>query len=470
MDDRARVAVVGGGVSGLAAARQLATTRARAPHLTLLEASPRLGGKVHTQTLVGLPVDTGADAVMVHVPAMRNLIGGLGLTDAVREPAPTGAYLWSRGALRRLPAGRLIGVPDRILPLVRAGLLSPLGLVRAGGDLVLPRRPLPPDPTVTELLEPRFGRELIDRLVQPLVGGVHAGLTDELSAASAVPEIDALVRSGRSAYLAQRRRPKPATAGPALVSFEGGLRRLVDLLAVSLPDDADVRTGVPVTALERDRGQFRLTLEGGGAVEADAVVLATPAYVTADLLAGVAPSAAAALREIPYVDVATVTLAYPAAAIGRPLDATGFLVPPIEGRLLVGCTWLSAKWARLAGGEHVLLRAMVGRSGDRRWVELDDATLVQRVHDELVAAMGVTGAPAHTLVQRWPRAIPQYTVGHSDRLLRIGDALADVRGLHLTGAAYRGSGVASCVSDAQRTAAVVLAQLSDVMPTSGGHL
>lgn len=463
-----RVAVVGGGVSGLAAARLLCTSAEPAVRVTLVEAAPRLGGKVNTRTLEGLPVDTGPDAVMARLPAMQALIDELDLSNAVATPEPLGAYVWSRGSLRRLPAGTSFGVPDRIGPLVRSRLLSARGLLRAGGDLVLPRRPLPADPTVSELLQPRLGREAIDRLVQPLLGGVHAGSTDELSAASTVPEIAALLRGGRSAYLTMRRRPKNAPDGPVMVSFEGGLCRLIDALAGSLVNaDADVRTGVAVTALDRDPDGFRLTLDSGVQVEADTVVLAAPAYVTADLLANLSPAAAVALREIGYVDVATVTLAYPRQVVRRPLDATGFLVPPVEGRLLVGCSWLSSKWSALGDQDCVLIRAMVGRSGDRRWLDLDDDTLVGRVHDELVEAMGLAGRPGAALVQRWPRAIPQYTVGHADRVSRIDTALADVPGVYVTGAAYRGAGVASCVSDAQRTAASVLAR-SRAMPATSG--
>lgn len=467
MSDRSRVVVIGGGISGLVAARRLSTSPGPRPTVTLLEAEPRLGGKVHTQELDGRPVDTGPDAVMLRVPAMRALIDELGLSPQVAAPAPAGTYLWSRGRLRRLPVGTLFGVPDRIGPLIRSRLLSPAGLLRAGADLVLPRTPVPPDPTVTQLLRPRLGGQVVERLVQPLVGGVHAGSTDELSATSAVPEIAALLRERRSIYRALRTRRSAPAPGPAMVSFTGGLRRLVDALAGDLAD-VEVRTSTVASAVVRaDRG-YRVVLTDGTELEADAVVLATPAMVSAGLLSDLLPNAATALAGIRYADVATVTLAYPSTAIGRELDANGFLVPPVEGRFLVGCTWLSSKWPALAGEDRVLIRAMVGRSDDRRWTGLDDDALVARVHGELAEAIGLTRPPTEVLVQRWPGAIPQYTVGHADRVAAIEAATAELPGLHLTGAAYHGAGVASCVADADRTADAVLTRLTALAATSGG--
>lgn len=451
-----RVAVIGGGVSGLATARFLRDgTHRPVPDVTLVEAGPRLGGKVLTRSLDGLPVDTGPDAVLTRVPALRSLIADLALGDHVVAPAPLGVYLWSRGKLRRLPPGTFFGVPDRLLPLLRSRLLSPRGLLRAGFDLVLPQRELSADPTVAELLEPRFGAEVLDRLVEPLIGGVHAGRADQLSAASAVPDVAALVGANRSVYLAIRRRRRVASAAPALVSFDGGLNRLVTALTETL-DGTEILTGLPVTALERTSDGLRLAFDSHRTVDADAAVLATPAHVTADLLEPLVPAAAAELRAIPYVDVATVTVAYPRDAIGIPLDATGFLVPPAEGRLLVGCTWLSVKWPHLADGRFVFIKAMVGRARDQRWTGLDDSQLVQQVHAELAAAMRIAVHPAQAIVQRWPRALPQYTVGHRERLARIDAALAAVPGLYLAGAAYRGAGVASCVAQAQVTAGAVV--------------
>jgi oxygen-dependent protoporphyrinogen oxidase len=460
---------VGGGVSGLATAYFLRREAGPDLALTLLESGDRLGGKVLTRPIAGHPVDTGPDALLVRLPAMRSLLEALDLDGAVVAPGAGGAYVWSRGRLRRLPPSTLFGVPQRLWPLVRSGLLSPAGMARAGLDLVLPRRPVGADPSVGELIRPRLGSEVFDRLVDPLLGGVHAGPADLLSARSAVPEVDALVRGSRSVSLAARRRAKaaPPAAGPALVSLDGGLSRLVDALAGAL-GDADLRLGTTVEGLHAEGERFRLRLAEGAPLEADLVVLATPAYVTAQLLGEVAPDAAAAAAEVPYADVASLTLAYPRAALTRDLDGTGFLVPPVEGLLLVGCSWLPAKWPQLADPETVLIRGMVGRYGDRRFAGMDDDELIATVHRELVLTMGLAAPPTEGHVQRWPRAMPQYTVGHQARLDRIDRALAEHPGLRVTGAGYRGVGLASCVSQAERTVHDLVPRLTGAAPLSGG--
>jgi oxygen-dependent protoporphyrinogen oxidase len=464
---RPHVVVLGGGISGLVTAMRLREAADGAPEVTLIEAGDRLGGKIWTRDLDGRPVEAGPDAFVVRVPAMSRLVTDLGLDRALVAPAGLGAYVWTRGALRRLPTGTAFGVPDRVLPLVRSGLLSPRGLARAGLDLVLPQLPVPVDPTVDELLRPRFGSEFAELLVEPLVGGVHAGSTRQLSARSVVPDVEALARGNRSLFLALRRRKQqgPAPSGPMLLSLDGGLRRLVSALADRV--DASVLTGRPATALERTPHGWRVTVGGGAdadVLDVDAVVLATPAYVTAELLRPLLPTAADALAEIPYVDVATVTLAYPRTAVGRPLDATGFLVPPVEGRLLVGCTWVTAKWPRPGHGSSAVFRAMVGRAGDQRFAELTDDELVLRVHAELDEAVGLGAAPSRVLVQRWPRALPQYVVGHQQLLTQLQHALDEAPGLHLTGAAYRGAGIAACVEQAETTARLVLDELGAAVP------
>jgi oxygen-dependent protoporphyrinogen oxidase len=463
VQDPQRVVVVGGGVSGLAAAYHLC--RAGRPNLevVLVERDDRLGGKVRTQRIGGHLVDTGPDALMVRAPAMRSLLEDLGLADATVAPGAGGSFVWSRGRLRTLPPSTMFGIPQRLLPLLLSGLLSPLGIARAGLDLVLPRRAVPADEdlSVGALLRPRFGSQVFDRLIDPLLGGIHAGRADLLSARSTVPEIDALARRSRSIYLALRRQPRRSApaVGPALVSLDGGLTRLVDALTAAI-DGCDVRLGIEVEALRRDGDRYVLQLSDGSELAADAVVLTTPAFVTAPLLADLAPDAAEAAAEVPYVDSASVTLLYPREALTRELDGTGFLVPADEDLLLVGCSWLATKWPHLADPSTVLLRAMVGRYGDRRFVDMDDEELVARVHADLVRTMGMSAAPVEAQVQRWPRAMPQYTVGHQGRLDRISRALSELPGVHVMGAACTGVGVASCVGQAGRTADEVLTGLA----------
>lgn len=483
MPNHQRVVVVGGGVSGLATAYLLARDSGPDVEIVVLEASDRLGGKILTQDVAGHPVDMGPDALLVRLPAMRALLEDLDLTTAIVAPGASGAFIWSRGRLRPLPPSTLFGIPQKLLPLLRSGLLSPLGVARAALDLVLPRTRTGDDPSVGELVRPRFGSEVFERLVDPMLGGVHAGRADHLSAQSSVPEIAALARRSRSIYLGSRSMRRGSTSsGPALVTLDGGLTRLVDTL-VSRLDACEVRLGAAVTGLRRaadgqdvtgvdaaraDAPGYLVELADGTELAADTVVLATPAFVTADLLARVAPDAATAAREVPYADVASLTLVYPRDAVTHGLDGTGFLVPPEEGLLLVGCSWLPAKWPHLTDPSSILIRAMVGRHGDDRFASMDDDALVAHVHGELVQTMGMAAPPSSAHVQRWPRAMPQYTVGHRRRLERIDHALTDVPGIHVTGAAFGGVGIASCVARAQRTATALTTDVDSAVASAKG--
>jgi len=463
--------IVGGGISGLATAHYLHRLLGAEVQLTLVEGGMRLGGKVATQSFAGHMVDSGPDALLVRSPVMAALLEDLGLSGQLVAPGVQGAHVWSRGRLRQLPPGTLFGVPDRLVPLLRSRLLSPGGVARAALDLVLPRRhTLSHDPSIADLVVPRLGSQVFDRLVEPLLGGVHAGRAGELSARSTVPEIAAIARDNRSLYLGLRRLRRhapPTSGGPVLVTLAGGLVRLVRALTAGLADhDDDLVLDNAVRTVARVGNDYRVDLLDGQSIVADAVVLATPAFVTARLLADLAPAAATVLAEALYADVATIWLAYPRSAVPRPLDGTGFLVPPEEDKLLVGCTWSSAKWPHLADDSLVLIRCLVGRHGDRRWVGMDDDTLVGHVHDELVEAMGLTADPVQQRIQRWPRGLPQYLVGHQDRLDAVDAGLRDLPRLYLTGAAYRGVGLASCVADAERTAQDVA---EDVSQTPADH-
>ena len=469
MQAQPKVVIVGGGMSGLATAHYVHGSLGDGVLITLVEGGPQLGGKVATQEFGGHLVDTGPDALLMRVPAMAALLEDLGFNDQLVAPASLGAHVWSRGRLRRLPTGTLFGVPDRLVPLVKSQLLSPMGLARAALDLVLPRNhSLSDDPSIADLVAPRLGAQVFDRLVEPLLGGVHAGRAAELSARSTVPEIAALARKNRSLYLGLRRlrhHAAPSSGGPVLITLAGGLVRLVEALAARL-GKADVRLNTTVSHVAREGSGYRVDLADGTNIAADAVVLATPAFVSSGLLADLAPDVATVLDEIPYVDVATIWLAYPPSAMGRPLDGTGFLVPPEEGKLLVGCTWSSAKWPHLSDDNLVLIRCMVGRRGDTRWLGMDDDALVRGVHEELVEAMGLTSGPIHQSIQRWPNGMPQYVVGHQNRLDAMKAALSHLPGLYLTGAAFRGVGLASCVADAERTAKEVTALLAGVQPSA----
>jgi len=443
---------VGGGITGLAAAWFL---RDRAD-VVLFEAGGRLGGKIATGELAGVPVETGPDTFLARVPEATDLCGAVGLGDDLVPPATGKAYLWSRGRLRPLPEGHVLGVPTAAVPLVRSGVVSAAGAARAGLDLVLPRRPLGSDPSVAEVVGARLGTEVLDRLVDPLVGGIHAGRSDRLSLAATAPHLAAAAGASRSLVLGLRRR---RSAGPddepVFLGLAGGMERLVDRLRTELAT-VDVRTGARVESVVPDAAGWRVA---GPDVPVDAVVLTVPAFAAADLVRAACPPAAAELGAIAYASVAVTTLGYRPSAVAGPLDGSGFLVPRVEGRLMTACTWSTSKWPDLGRSGLVLLRPSAGRFGDERALGLDDAELVDRLHGELVTSVAATEPPVASLVTRWVRAFPQYEPGHTERVARIESALAAAMpGVVVAGAAYRGLGIAACVRQAEQAASAVLAR------------
>lgn len=454
-----RVAVVGGGITGLAAAWELLGAGVE---VTLFEAGARLGGKIVTDDVAGRPVDLGPDAFLARVPHALDLCRELGLEGELVHPAAEGAAIWVRGRLRALPRGLVLGAPTGpgdLAALVRAGLLSPAGAARAALDVVLPATRFGPDPSVGDVVGRRLGRGLHAGVVDPLVGGIHAGPSDLLSARAAAPQLaDAALSRSLMAGLRRARGGSTGTsrsgggaagaaAGPAplFASLRGGLGRLVEVLEGGLrAGGVAVETGATVG-----------TVPVGGF---DATILATPAPVSAALLAAGAPDAAAELAAIDDASVAVVVLVYPASAFTRPLLGTGFLVPATEGRLLTACSFASSKWPHWAAPGDVVLRASAGRWGDERALALGDDELVARLHDELGAALGTVAGPRLTRVTRWEAAFPQYRPGHLDRVVRAEAAVARwLPGVTLAGASYRGVGIAACVAQGRAAARRALA-------------
>lgn len=461
---RPRVVVVGGGITGLTTAWFL-RDQAR---VTVLEADDRLGGKIRTTSLADVPVEEGPDTFLARVPHARDLAVALGLGDDLVQPATGRAFVWSRGRLRPLPGGQVLGVPVALGPLARSGVLGPGAMARAGLDLVLPRsRPgLSADPSVADVIGARMGRVVVDRLVEPLVGGINAGRADDLSLAATAPQLAEAAASSRSLILGlrrnRRRQATHAPTGPLFLGVTGGLGRLVDRLAAALREAGiDIRSGLGVKAVEPDGvGGYRV-VTSDGVVEAEAVVVTVPAFAAAPLLRGTAPAVADDLERIRYASVAVATLAYRPEDLPSPLDGAGFLMPRVERRLMTACTWSTSKWPALAASGLVLVRASAGRSGDDRPADLDDAELVAHLHRELSDVMGMRQPPVTHLVSRWPNGFPQYQPGHQRRVDRIDASLATAMpGVTLAGAAYRGLGIAACIRQAEEAASTLLARLN----------
>jgi protoporphyrinogen/coproporphyrinogen III oxidase len=456
------VAVVGAGISGLAAAKTLTEHRSP-PRVVLLEADDRPGGKILTDHIEGVPVEAGPDWFVTRQPWATELCRSLGLGQALVPPARSGAYLWLGGRLLRLPDNFVRGIPVNPWAAVTGGLLSVAGALRASADLGLPGPLRGPDVSIGHLIRRRLGSEVLERLVDPVLAGSRAGRADEMSLAAAAPELDVVARSRSSLILGLRQSMRNSGSGavPPFLGIEGGMTRLVDALVSSLARRAEMLLGERLERLLRDGRRFRLETAGGRKIAADGVVLAIPAFAAADALHKVSEGAARQLRAIPYASAAVVTLVYPPGAGSPPRDVAGLLVPSIEGRALTAASWYSQKWpqAKLPG-EAIVMRCFVGRATDDPAPDLDDERMARRVIAEIGAAASLSGEPRLVRVVRWDRALPEYAVGHNERLDRIYAALEDVPGVALAGAGYRGSGLPDCIRQGVEAADKVIAASS----------
>jgi oxygen-dependent protoporphyrinogen oxidase len=447
MTERVDAVVVGAGITGLAAARALALEGA---HVTILDPEP-VGGKLRTTPFDGGALDEAADAFLARVPEGVALCRDLGIDGDLVSPAERHAYVYTGGALRRLPQGQVLGVPTDLEELAGSGIVSRAGLERARRDLVTPLVAPDGDPTIGAVVRDRLGDEVAERLVDPLVGGINAGLTDELSLAATVPQLDAAVRSGAPSLIEAcqaQRAANPDPDAPVFFAPSGGLGALVDALVADLAErGAEVRDLAAASVEPGEGGRWRVVDSQGGVLAADAVVLATPAGAAAQLVGAAAPQAGARLAGIRYASVALVALAVARDAIDRELDGSGYLVPRVEGHLvLTACSWVSAKWPHLHGDGTVWLRASVGRDGDTRALDVDDDTLRAAVQSDLALTMALRGPVQEVRLTRWYGSFPQYRPGHLERVDAIdADLAARAPGLAVAGAALRGLGIPACI-------------------------
>ncbi len=456
------VAIIGGGISGLAAATRLREERPDVEVL-VLEGSEQIGGKLRTAEVGGVRVDVGAEAMLNRRPEAVALARTSGLAEDIVHPATTTASLWSRGALVAMPR-TMMGIPTDLRALAESGVISKSGLTRAAMDTVLPATSLEGrDTSIGWLVEERFGKEVVDRLVEPLLGGVYAGHAREISARAAVPQVVALLDRDRSlGKAAARATAGPGSDVPVFAGIRGGIGRLP--VAVAATSGARIETDAMARDLARRPDGGWTVVVGSTAeprlVQADAVILATPARTTARLLSDVAPSAALELARIEYASVALVTMAF-AVRDFPAVVGSGFLVPPVEKRAIKAATFSFAKWdwVRSRGDEVLVMRCSLGRHREEHQLQQDDDELVQLALVDLADAIGLSVRPIDTQVQRWGGGLPQYAVGHLDRIAAIRADVARVGGLAVCGAAYDGLGIPACIASAHAAVASLLPDL-----------
>ena len=461
--ERPRVVIIGGGVTGLAAAHRLGEAWGGAGvEVLLLEASPRTGGVVRTYHREGFLLEGGPDAFISEKPAALELARRVGLGAHVigTNEKHRRSFVARGGRLHPTPPGFQLLAPSRLWPLVTSGIFSLRGKARMALDLVLPRRAMADqddDESLADFVRRRLGREALERIAQPMAGGVHTADPELLSLRATFPRFLEMERSHRSVILAlwrASRRERRGGVGDGasgaryglFLSFDRGMQALTDALSARLPP-ASLRLNTRAESLSYDARarRWHVATVGGEALAADGLILALPAHAAARLLRRADAALAGELDAIPYASTATVNLAYRREDIAHPLDGFGFVVPHAERRAAIACSFSSVKFAGRAPEGHALLRAFVGGALQPEALALDDGRMVEAVRRDLRELVGERAAPLFAHVERWPRSMAQYHVGHLARVARIREHLRAIPALRLAGNAFEGAGVPDCV-------------------------
>ena len=441
------VVIVGAGIAGLATAYELSR---HAVSFTVLERAPRAGGVILSEEIDGYTIDGGADSLLIQKRDGIALCEEIGLGDRlVSTKPPRVAFIQRGGRLHPLPAASVLGIPTRVGPFLRTSLFSSAGKVRMGAELFVPPRRTEDDESIGAFMTRRFGREATTYLAEPLLAGIHAGDVDRLSVQALFPRLANAERTHGSLLRAFRSNPAPGPAG-VFRSLPGGLSEMVRALVTAL-GAANVRTGAAVSAIT-GHGPFVVRTGAGEAIDARAVVLASPAYITSALMRTRDPDLAQLAGGIAYVSAATVALAFRRTAITHPLNGSGFVVPRVEASGILAGSWLSSKWPHRAPDDRVLMRTFVGGARDPKALERSDEELVSLSLAALQPLVGIRGEPSLARVYRWERANAQHEVGHLTRMAAIERALARHPGIFVTGSGFRGVGIPDCIADGRATA------------------
>jgi oxygen-dependent protoporphyrinogen oxidase len=469
---------VGGGISGLATAYALlerASMAGLSIRCTVLDAGSSWGGKIVTHRFGEIITEAGPDSFLSQKPAGLELCTKLGLADQLINTNETGkkACVLYKGRLHDLPEGLLSFVPRQLKPFLRSGLLTWTGLIRMGLEIAVPPGPSTGDESLAGFLRRRFGAQAYQRVLEPLMAGIYAGDAEQMSLRATFPRFFELEQQHGSVVRGMMEAKKiasPASSGQPrrtmFVSLKNGLGDLVTALTQRLTEQGtELQLGRRVEAIrvrshELGRWMYDLILQDHSALSAESVVLATPAYISADLLRPLTPIAGGLLDVIPYASTATIAMAFPRTSISG-IEGFGFIVPRAEQRDVIAATWTSLKWLHRAPPDQLLARCYVGGVGREDILQLDDAALTAKVRTELAALCGIGAEPSYTEVNRWWKAMPQYTLGHLDRLTQLDAAISRYPGLVLTGAGYRGVGIPDCIRDGATAAERVIQDLVD---------
>jgi len=463
--------IIGGGIAGLSAAyylEQKTQAAGQATLLTVLEAAPGWGGKITTDRQDGFVIEGGPDTFLATKPWGVALCRELGLEERLHgtNPEKKHTYVLHQGRLEPLPDGLTMMIPTRFGPMIRTNLLSWPEKARMGLDFFMPPQPLNGDESLGSFVSRRLGRPAYERLIEPLMSGIYAGDGDQLSLKSTFPYLrDLELQHGglvKGALATRRKMARKGKSVPgsrsAFLTPTTGLAEIVEALVGRLQaSGVDLRAATRVDRLSRLQDHYRVEMENGELLQADGVILATPAYAAGELLAELDASLAQDLQAIPYASTATVSLAYREDDLPRALDGYGYVIPRREGRKALACTWTSTKFPHRAPQGYALLRVFVGRAGQEDDLPQDEQSLLALAREELRLTLGIQAEPLLTMVFYWDRAMPQYNLGHPERMARIDTALERLPGLALAGNGYRGIGIPDCIHSGEQAADRLLA-------------
>ncbi len=465
-----KIIIIGGGIAGLAAAHRIQEAIAQGAPLecSLLEASDAFGGKIATERFDGFVVERGPDSFISQKPAAIQFCKRLGLEERLvgTNPDQTATYVYTGNKLVTMPDGLSLMIPTKFLPFMLTPLFSLPGKLRMGMDLVIPRKPDNGDESLASFVRRRMGEEALRKMAEPMLAGIYASDPEVMSIQSTFPMFVETERKYRSLILGmldRKRqmlsRPKPKGRPLSLfMTLKSGLNEMVDAAVERCPGIA-FQTGETVTAVAQTESGWRIERQSGPSLEADGVVFATPANITARLIESVAPDAAERLKKIRYVSTATVTLAYKREGFSHPLNGFGFVVPKNENKSILACTWTSSKFPHRAPEDHVMLRCYLGGALQEAVAEQDKDAIAALVKQDLQDIMGITETPEFVKVFHNKKSNVQYQVGHAALIESVHSALSAAPGLFLTGSAYTGIGIPDCIQNGTRTAESILNHL-----------
>ena len=455
-----KIAIVGGGISALACAVNL---KEKGYDFTVFEKESSAGGKLCTEKFGDLTIEGGPDSYLPEKYWSVQLIKKVGLAGEMlcSNDEHKGTFIYSGGRLHSLPEGVMLMVPTMIMPLVKSSLISWPGKIRMGLELFIPPRSDHKDESLAEFVTRRLGRECLEKIAEPLVAGIHTSNPDNMSVHATFPRfVDMETKSGsliRGMIAAMKKMPPPNPAGPKMtyfMSLKGGMHELVDG-CLSYIGAERVQTGKTLVDLVKQGPVFNLSFADGSRADFDAVVLATPSYITSNLLKSADEKLSQLLSAIEWSSSATVSIAFRKEDLKKPLPGFGFIVPRLENRRINACTWSSVKWSHRAPPDTVLIRSFVGGGHHEELVSCPDDELLRIVREELGTMIGIQAEPTFFKVYRWFKGMPKYTVGHLERIAAIDDKLKEYKGLFLIGCSYRGIGMGDCVKSGFDAAAAI---------------